>query len=92
MKLSNEDIEGLKAKNIDVDKWIKRLDEYIESTGKKYLNHALTIKQWAEKEAKEQAEKSGLPYWYDNIPKEKASKESLEKALEIQKKLKEEQK
>ena len=87
VKLSDDDITKLKELTNNVDDWIRKLDEYIEKTGKKYKNHCLTIKNWIEREKPKVNQI--IPDWYDNIPTEKASKESLAKALELQKKLKE---
>ena len=52
VKLSDEDIGKLKklyGQNY-LEEYIKRLDEYIESTGKHYKNHYLTIRNWIKKD------------------------------------------
>lgn len=48
--LNDEDLEKLKTRFNDFENRIKRLDEYIEMSGKKYKNHYLTILKWAEKD------------------------------------------
>lgn len=44
--LSDKDLEQLKASVDDVCKWIKTLDNYIETTGKPYKNHWVTMRNW----------------------------------------------
>jgi len=46
------------------DKWeyyIDRLSGYIASTGKKYKNHAATIRRWAADDTAKAAPKKGIP-------------------------------
>ena len=46
------------------DKWkdyTERLSEYMASTGKKYKNHAATIRRWASEDRKKAAVKGGIP-------------------------------
>jgi len=50
--LSDTDLDKLKTKFNDYLFKIKTLDEYIETTGKKYKNHYLVINKWAEKDNK----------------------------------------
>lgn len=88
VKLSDDDISKLKEITPDVNTWIKKLDEYIENTGKKYQNHYLTLRNWINKD---KPKNSGLPDWYDKVPTEKASPEALAKALELQKKLRQQE-
>ena len=57
--LDDEQLTKLKDKfPSDYEDRIKRLDEYIEMTGKKYKNHYLTIIKWAEKDKPNQPENS----------------------------------
>ena len=92
VKLSDSDISKLKEITPNVDEWIKKVDVYTEKTGRKYKNYYLVIKDWIENDRKknENSINQGCPSWYDQIPTEKASEESLAKALALQKKLKEE--
>lgn len=46
------------------DRWedyTERLSEYMASTGKKYKNHAATIRRWASEDRKKAALKGGIP-------------------------------
>ena len=46
------------------EKWayyIERLSGYIASTGKKYKNHAATIRRWAADDTAKAAPKQGIP-------------------------------
>lgn len=54
-KESNKLIDELGKETFD--KCIKKLDEYIQETGKKYKDHNLTIRRWVIKAVKEDAEK-----------------------------------
>jgi hypothetical protein len=57
--LSDEDLEKLKAEfPTDWEARIEKLSAYMESTGKKYKNHLATIRNWARKETKPQAQKT----------------------------------
>jgi uncharacterized protein YdaU (DUF1376 family) len=53
--LTTKEVEKLKIDFPDYLDRIKRLDEYIESTGKVYKNHNLTIHNWATKDKKKSA-------------------------------------
>ena len=57
--LSDQDMEKLKAEYQDVviDKAIKILDEYIETSGRKYKNHYLVLKKWTLERAIEEIRK-----------------------------------
>lgn len=58
--LSDEDLEKLKSEfSDDWQQRIERLSEYIASKGAKYKNHLATIRAWAKKEAKTDAEHVG---------------------------------
>ena len=41
--------------------YIDRLSGYIASTGKKYQNHAATIRRWAADDTEKTAPKQGIP-------------------------------
>lgn len=43
------------------EQYIERLSEYMASTGKKYSNHAATIRRWAAEDRKIDASKGGIP-------------------------------
>jgi hypothetical protein len=60
--LSDDEYQRLHADFPDLQDRIQRLDDYLENTGKVYKNHALTIRNWANKDAQQ-----GLP---KQIPKE----------------------
>ena len=51
--LTDEEYELLKDKVDNRDKWIKILDEAIETKGYKYKNHSLVIQKWYKKETPE---------------------------------------
>ena len=51
--LTDEEYETLKDKVDNRDKWIKILDEAIETKGYKYKNHSLVIQKWYKKETPE---------------------------------------
>jgi len=57
--LSDEDMEKLKADYQDdvIDKAITILDEYIETSGRKYKNHYLVLKKWTLERAIEEIRK-----------------------------------
>lgn len=45
--LTDEDYAVLRSEQQDIDSRIDRLSEYMESTGKYYVNHFATLRQWA---------------------------------------------
>ena len=60
--LSDTELDELKAEL--PDKWeyyIDRLSGYIASTGRKYKNHAATIRRWAADDTAKAAPKKGIP-------------------------------
>ena len=60
VRLSASDIERLKSEYpADYESRIEHLSEYMESSGKRYNNHYLTICQWARKDA--EAAKNAAP-------------------------------
>ena len=66
--LADEQLDKLKSEFSDWEKRIERLDEYIQSSGKKYKDHLATIRNWAKKD---KAEKKDTPtetkYDYNSI-------------------------
>ncbi len=50
--LTDKQYEELKTCVDDRELWITRLDEYIETTGKTYKNHKLTMVNWNKKDKK----------------------------------------
>lgn len=60
----DEDTELSELKAELPDKWeyyIDRLSGYIASTGRKYKNHAATIRRWAADDTAKAAPKKGIP-------------------------------
>ena len=60
--LTDTELSELKAEL--PDKWeyyIDRLSGYIASTGRKYKNHAATIRRWAADDTAKAAPKKGIP-------------------------------
>ena len=53
-KQLNVDFSGL-------DSLIEQLSAYIQSTGKKYADHAATLRIWAKRQKSEQKQASGIP-------------------------------
>lgn len=81
--LTDNDYQGLAADFDDLQERIQRLDDYLENTGKVYKNHALTIRNWANKDAKQMQQ---MP---KQIPKEKTFRDiriemEQQKAQELQ--------
>ena len=64
VRLSDEDINKLNKLTSDIDVWIKKLDEYIEQTGKSYKNHYLTIRNWINKEKPKEKKELNNEYYY----------------------------
>lgn len=54
--LTDEDVEKLDREIPDHEKWIQKLSEYMEMTGKTYKNHYLTIRNWYSRENKPKKE------------------------------------
>ena len=48
--LTDDDLDKLKAEFPDWEARIERLDSYIASSGKRYVNHLATIRNWARKD------------------------------------------
>lgn len=61
--LTDEDYEKLKEEfPHDYSERIRRLDEYIASTGKHYKNHLATIRSWARKDQPQKQAKNSNPF------------------------------
>ena len=89
--LTQDEVTKLEKLHPDFGKWITKLDEYIESTGKNYNNHYLKLRQWIREDMKKETQEiNDLPGWYDKVPTEKPTPESLAKALELQNRIREE--
>ena len=57
--LSDKDLEKLKAEYSEelVEKYIKKMDEWLELNGKHYKNYYLALRQWMNKEVSKKQEK-----------------------------------
>ena len=57
--LSDKDLEKLKTEYGEelVEKYIKKMDEWIELNGRRYKNYYLALRQWMNKEASKKQEK-----------------------------------
>ena len=57
--LSDKDLEKLKAEYTEelVEKYIKKMDEWLELNGKHYKNYYLALRQWMNKEVSKKQEK-----------------------------------
>lgn len=68
--LTDDELQKLKTEFPDYAERIENLSEYIESTGKVYKSHYVTIKSWAKREAKkQQGRKELVPDWMDKPKK-----------------------
>ena len=59
--LTEMEYRRLKAGFSRPDSLIEQLSAYIQSTGKKYANHAATLRIWAKRQKTEQKSKPGIP-------------------------------
>ena len=59
--LTEKDYKRLKADFSGLDDLIKQLSAYIQSTGKKYADHAATLRIWAKRQKTEQKSMPGIP-------------------------------
>ena len=59
--LMEKEYNQLKADFSGLDSLIEQLSAYIQSTGKKYADHAATLRIWAKRQKTEQKSKPGLP-------------------------------
>ena len=59
--LTEKDYKRLKADFSGLDDLIEQLSAYIQSTGKKYTDHAATLRIWAKRQKTEQKSTPGIP-------------------------------
>ena len=59
--LTEKDYKRLKADFSGLDTLIEQLSAYIQSTGKKYTDHAATLRIWAKRQKSEQKQAPGIP-------------------------------
>ena len=59
--LTEKEYKRLKADFSGLDSLIEQLSAYIQSTGRKYADHAATLRIWAKRQKTEQKSKPGLP-------------------------------
>ena len=59
--LTEMEYKRLKADFSGLDGLIDQLSAYIQSTGKKYADHAATLRIWAKRQRSEQKQASGIP-------------------------------
>ena len=59
--LTAKEYRQLKADFSGLDDLIEQLSAYIQSTGKKYVDHAATLRIWAKRQRSEQKQAPGIP-------------------------------
>ena len=59
--LTEKDYKQLKTDFSGLDSLIEQLSAYIQSTGKKYADHAATLRIWAKRQRSEQKQAPGIP-------------------------------
>ena len=59
--LTEKDYKRLKADFSGLDDLIEQLSAYIQSTGRKYADHAATLRNWAKRQKSEQKQAPGIP-------------------------------
>ena len=59
--LTAKEYRRLKADFSGLDDLIEQLSAYIQSTGKKYADHAATLRIWAKRQKSEQKQAPGIP-------------------------------
>ena len=59
--LTAKEYRRLKADFSGLDDLIEQLSAYIQSTGKKYVDHAATLRIWAKRQRPEQKQAPGIP-------------------------------
>ena len=59
--LTEKEYKRLKADFFGLDRLIEQLSAYIQSTGKKYADHAATLRIWAKRQKSEQKQAPGIP-------------------------------
>ena len=59
--LAEKEYKQLKADFFGLDSLIEQLSAYIQSTGKRYADHAATLRIWAKRQKSEQKQAPGIP-------------------------------
>ena len=59
--LTEKEYKRLKADFSGLDGLIDQLSDYIQSTGRKYADHAATLRIWAKRQKSEQKQAPGIP-------------------------------
>lgn len=59
--LTEMEYKRLKADFSGLDNLINQLSAYIQSTGRKYTDHAATLRIWAKRQRSEQKQAPGIP-------------------------------
>ena len=59
--LTEKEYKRLKADFAGLDSLIEQLSAYIQSTGRKYVDHAATLRIWAKRQKTEQKSTPGIP-------------------------------
>ena len=59
--LTEKEYKRLKADFAGLDSLIEQLSAYIQSTGRKYADHAATLRIWAKRQKSEQKQAPGIP-------------------------------
>ena len=59
--LSETEYKRLKADFSGLDSLIEQLSAYIQSTGRKYADHAATLRIWAKRQKTERKSTPGIP-------------------------------
>ena len=59
--LTEMEYKRLKADFSGLDSLIEQLSAYIQSTGRKYADHAATLRIWAKRQRPEQKQAAGIP-------------------------------
>jgi hypothetical protein len=65
--LTDKEYEGLKDKVSNREDMIKRLDEYIETSGKRYKNHSLVLQNWDRKDKKDKPKSGKIRTEYKEV-------------------------
>ena len=59
--LTEKEYKRLKSNFSGLDDLIEQLSAYIQSTGRKYADHAATLRIWAKRQKSEQKQAPGIP-------------------------------
>ncbi len=59
--LTEKEYKQLKADFFGLDSLIEQLSAYIQSTGKRYADHAATLRIWAKRQKTERKSTPGIP-------------------------------